>query len=276
MRCAKVLLSSVLALVVINSCADEAQRGLGRAMVDAGTVLGGRTAREAGSGGAVNGGRGGIGGRGSIGGRGGGQSSERDAGSAVARDGGGGLLADAGQALVDAGKAMIDAAREQVPDAAAEAPTSTDGTRIKVRRIIEVGADGMRADIGLRWFDDTLQAECSPITAADGKRRCMPLSGVAFASGYFANAECTVPLVASQTCASPLFALASTTVTTQCQTNESRYNLYRVGSQHSGQLYAKNSGGACITSSTPPGYAHFVRGNEVPPADMVEMTTNFE
>ncbi len=276
----KTLGVSVVALVVADACADSTARNIGKALVDAGEMMGGRAAPahkpdagsvyEAGSGG-------GSGDDGSP-------SVRRDAGSSAGGTSGdrdASMLADAGQMLVDAGKAMIDAGREQVRDAQADTPSSTNGTRIKIRRTVHMGADGTRLADVPNYYDQQLQSDCVVYPASDGVQRCMPiLNGGVWAPnipGYlFGDAQCsTAPLLYTTGCEPVPYAYGFGSMPTSCQTAVNVYRVYRVGAQHTGSIYS-NIGGTCVAYPKQNGQRYYVIGSEVTPNEMVEFTTSVE
>jgi hypothetical protein len=89
-----------------------------------------------------------------------------------------------------------------VQDAAAETPpVATNGTRIRLRRQLQVGADGTRYEVGLSYYDQMLQTECTLVPASDGKQRCMPVGGAsATPAAVYSDSQCMQPLAGTTTC----------------------------------------------------------------------------
>jgi hypothetical protein len=263
----KSLALAVAALVIINACGDDAVRGVGRMMLDAGEALGGRAAQDPNAGtGSSN-----MGGKGS---------------SYEGRDGG--VLSDAGRMLADAGRALVDAGREQVRDASADTPpTATSGSRIKLRRNTYAGSDGTRyEEPWAAFFDSSLGVSCSPYTTSDGKQRCVPQLGVSAAgiSTVFADASCTdrlaiVPVPACDASAAR-FAYETSSEKTQCSGREvtrSFYRFYRLGAQHTGSVWTKDYQGVCKSASAAiEGYQYYPLGAEMQPSEFVEFTATTE
>jgi|GEM_PF-5810776 len=253
MQFVKLVFASMVSVVVVNACADNAVREVGRTLVDAGEALGGRSAGNPD--------------------HGDGGSNGHDAG----------LLAEAAQGLVDAGTAMMDAAREQVPDAQADMPlTATSGSRIKLRRTTNVGSDGTRyEEPWLSYYDSTLGVSCQMLATTDGKQRCVPMpSASANVAARFADARCTVRLALMRgTCNAPTYAYGSDdTTTTQCEgtgmeVTRSTYRFYRLNGAHTGQEYGKDNQGVCKANAATEGYWSYLLGAEMQPSEFVEFTS---
>jgi hypothetical protein len=254
MRFIKLVFASTVSVVVVNACADNAVRDVGRTLVDAGEALGGRSAGDPDH---ADGG-----------------STERDAG----------LLAEAAQGLVDAGTALMDAAREQVPNARAETPlTATNGSRIKLRRTTHAGSDGTRyEEPWLSYYDSTLGVTCQVLPTADGKQRCVPQpSAAANVAMRFADASCTVRLaLMRETCNAPTYAFGSDDSSkTQCEgtgieITRSTYRFYRLSGAHTGQEYGKDNQGVCKPTAATEGYQSYLVGAEMQPSEFVEFTSS--
>jgi hypothetical protein len=259
MRFMKIVIGSAAGLIIVNACADAAVRDIGKVMVDAGEVLGGRPADDVANSN-IHGGHGGDG------------SSGRDAG----------VLADAGQLLIDGGRALIDAADKQVPDAAAHVPlAATNGSRIKLRRSTFAGSDGTRyEEPWLSYHDTMLEIECTNMPASDGSLRCMPQPGVTASpiSTRFADAGCKSRLaIVGGSCEVAQYAYESGSAKTQCdsvgrEVERAFYRIYRLGAQHTGQQYEKDTQGSCKVASAFESKLFYVLGAEMQPSAFVEFT----
>jgi hypothetical protein len=260
MRFMKTVIGSAAVLIIVNACADAAVRDIGKVMVDAGEVLGGRPAGD-------------VANSNVQGGRGSDDSNGRDAG----------MLADAGALLIDGGLALIDAADQQVPDAAANAPlAAVNGTRVKLRRSTFAGADGTRyEEPWLSYYDSMLKIACTNMPSSDGTLRCMPQPGVTASpiSTRFADAGCTSRLaIVGGTCEVAQYAYESGTAKMQCDSMSSEvernfYRIYRLGAQHTGQQYEKDSQGSCKVASAFESKRFYVLGAEMQPGAFVEFTS---
>lgn len=247
MRFTNIVIGSAAALVIVNACADAAVRDLGEAMVDAGEVLAGRPASNV-----------------------------------VTRNSDAGVLADAGQILIDGGLALIDAADQQVPDAAASAPLAAiNGSRIKLRRSSFAGSDGTRYEEPyLSYYDSMLGIACTNMPSSDGTLRCMPQPGVTASSisTRFADAGCTSRLaIVGGSCEVAQYAYESGTAKTQCdsqgrEVERNFYRIYRLGSEHMGQHYEKDSQGSCKAAGPFDSKRFYVLGAELQPSAFVEFT----
>lgn len=258
---------AVAALVITNACADDAVRGVGRMMIDAGEALGDWHARDADA---------------SMGAGGNGNSSPNNIHD-------GGALSDAGQMLVDAGRAMIDAGRDQARDASAETPpTAANGSRIKLRRTTNAGADGTRyVEPFLSYYDTMLDVACTPhYTTTDGKQRCVPQPGLSAVPvvARFADADCTSRLAydAEGTCEAGAYGYeSSNNVTSECgstgrEITRTAYRFYRLGAKHTGKEYAKDAQGMCKPAAAVAGNHPYLVGAEMQPNEFVEFTTTTE
>jgi hypothetical protein len=138
------------------------------------------------------------------------------------------------------------------------------GTRLRARYYL--GDDGSKVFIG--FYDNLLATDCFVTRAADGTRRCVPLSGVAL-TGYFGNAGCTQPAyIVSGACAPSAFAIIPIPPVA-CE--EQRYEVRAVGALI-GQAY-----GGTPTSCNPiPGFSAYTPGAESPPSQFVEMSEMVE
>lgn len=183
--------------------------------------------------------------------------------------------------IIDILDAMADAASSDAGAQSGVGIDSQSGSRLQMRRLIYSGSDGSKYDTGsTEIFDSQLGIACSRsiYAMADGTHRCVPASTVfgSLPPTYFADTSCTVPLLfVPFPCTT---AAGYTTVngprsgpTAECSSvsaYESR--VFAVGPAYSGQLYTRS--GANCTASSLPGYTLLLRGAEVLPSALVEMT----
>lgn len=114
----------------------------------------------------------------------------------------------------------------------APAPASTDivqnGTRLRLQTVsTSDGASGP-------WYfaDSQLSAECYFSLAGDRTERCVPIRTTSV-SGYFSNATCADPVLATPLSSPMSWDYAYTTDSRSCATS----SYYRVGAPYTGTLY---------------------------------------
>lgn len=138
------------------------------------------------------------------------------------------------------------------------------GERLRERR--HRLSEGAAARISL--YDTELGADCSFVPDRNGDLRCMPLTqGTVIADVYFLDVSCAIPLISDANPCPNLF--ASQKLDGQsCEAQ--RYDVYRVGAPHTGNVYFKT--GTFCTRATAPGefgLSFFRRGDWVAPEDLV-------
>lgn len=149
---------------------------------------------------------------------------------------------------------ILDVLTDPVPDAAAD-PIS--GSRLKAK--FRMGDDGSKAYLPYVWFDSQRNEDCSFVTAADGKERCLPIQGYNASISYL-DAACTQPVAVGSPGCAPTYAVEIGYLT--CSTLQ--YHLYPAGAaiQLPLKLYAK-SGNVCSAKMPDPSYAYFQAGAEI-------------
>jgi hypothetical protein len=141
-------------------------------------------------------------------------------------------------------------------------PVYASGTRLKARWAET--EDGYRAFVG--WHDAERKGDCRIVTAADGKRRCLPADSLQMGS-RFSDASCTKPAVQVLTGGS--CAVPSTAARFDAASRRTR--VYERGAK-SATGYFKIGDGACIASN-PVNAEDYVVGAEIPASSFVEMTS---
>jgi len=130
------------------------------------------------------------------------------------------------------------------PGAPGTAEVSESGSRLRYLGKTLRGSDGSTYVQGGSFFDEELGVECSLLTAADGRRRCLPVKKHA---DRFADADCTVPAVSisqADECEPepPRFAYGATGACGQYA-----YVVYEVGSELTETFL--RSGSKCVAAS---------------------------
>lgn len=132
------------------------------------------------------------------------------------------------------------------------------GSRLKVRGA--KSADGDSLPIGFR--DSTLNQNCTVNLASDGTYRCLPTfaeSAIAFTGivGIYADKGCTQPvarvLYTAAECATPKHVLLA-----NATANDTRYQVYPVGTPYSGPLHIKGTSGNCSDGLNTPGSGYLI------------------
>jgi hypothetical protein len=138
------------------------------------------------------------------------------------------------------------------------------GSRLKANII--KGSDGSKHYVGT--FHDTMRDEdCAFKPAVDGKTRCLP--DAVFVGPYFADAACTMPLVAAPSaCAVPKYG----SKVAACALGE---DIFKLGGKMTGTVYA-NQGGTCMTATVMPNLTLYTVGAEQAPTQFVEGTSATE
>jgi hypothetical protein len=150
---------------------------------------------------------------------------------------------------------------------------NVDGSRLVRRRTKIIGSDGLEMYQGFdAIYDTTKQFTCSSSTAEDGIVRCMPVVS-AHVGVHFADAACSLPIAfASHSMCNPTAPKYAGEVVSGSTCNDpSKYLIYEVGAEFTGQLYYKSNG---VCSSTMPlaGYKYYHLDNKVPPSEFVQLT----
>jgi hypothetical protein len=134
----------------------------------------------------------------------------------------------------------------------------TGGSRLKL--VIATGSDGVRGTTG--WHDAQLGVDCQIYEANDGVTRCIP-TAMAYASAYYADAECTQQLAYATGCPTPSY-VETTATTAGCGGA-----YYSVGASYSGSVYYLSGTSCTATTLSLPTYRV---GSEVPASTFVEVT----
>lgn len=139
--------------------------------------------------------------------------------------------------------------------------TSADGARIVHQRMATTTLDGYKQIDNSGMFDTLRGETCSPLVAADGQRRCLPVgpSGVI----YYADAMCTTSLfiVPVGGCLkSPVYVGEIVPIVGQCG---SGIRILKLAGQHVGDAFVK-SGATCSKVAMPPPNLYY-GGAEIDP-----------
>ncbi len=152
---------------------------------------------------------------------------------------------------------------------------NVDGTRLVRQRVTIVGDDGFsfRNDIET-MYDMVERTTCSPTIAEDEVFRCMPY-GSAIVGSFFGDPSCSIPVGfrTASACDSFVPRYAGESIPgTAC--GSTKYVLYEVASEFSGQTYYA-SNGACIATPSM-GYKYYSVGPRIPPETWVSLEIRTE
>lgn len=154
-------------------------------------------------------------------------------------------------------------------------PTDDDGWRSGTRlRLMWNDYAGAREYTGL--YDTALDAACTPMSWTDGKRYCLPsVAG----SIVFSEATCTqvmgLWLAGSGTCPRPPPPYFQKIALTTCGTDVPRSMLRRAGALLDPQptsYYYVDADGNCASGNALASYDFYALGDDLTPADLVELT----
>jgi len=151
------------------------------------------------------------------------------------------------------------------------------GSRIEVRRtvttyLLQDGGVYKMAPLYSTLFDTKLNTECAMRVAEDGKQRCLPSSGNAVPSGYFADDKCTAQVMLAPCASTPARYLVSA-APAACGA-PLLYEVYQlVQLDVAAPRYAGNPGSCSPAGALPPGYLSYRLGGKLAPTEFVEART---
>lgn len=124
----------------------------------------------------------------------------------------------------------------------------------------------------LSLYDTKAQTYCYPGNAADGQLRCIP-STPAFATFFYADANCTRPLVdLSKGCTPPAFAA----VVGPSACGATPYHIFQLGAAHPSTTLFESDNGNCEPSTGFGDSNYYELGEEVDPTSFEAVTVSAE
>lgn len=136
----------------------------------------------------------------------------------------------------------------------------TSGSRLQAMTTTLTGDDGSEVNLPDGFYDTQLGTKCSLATAADGARRCLPISALCY--GFYSDAGCSSP-VASIPCSAPQPKYAYA----QDAGCSDRVRIYAVTGQ-AGEIYV-GSPGSCVKGTPAATIRYYATSGEVPASNFV-------
>jgi hypothetical protein len=145
-------------------------------------------------------------------------------------------------------------------------PQWQGGTRIKVRVLKDTS--GASAQLG--WKDTQLDEPCWFMAAADGQQRCIPLYSPHAVEGFFADGNCSQPVLLTYDVNCP--SAPRHAIRYDSDACPTRAHVFTVGAKLSTTTYYYRSGTSCTMQQAQAGTNVWALGNELAPSELARGT----